>query len=84
MTLGNPGNGKAFPQVNGYSSSNRHSAVYLNNPGWNGSQTNLSPSNREGSVRARYPHIKDLQAKADIAVKNIDPRIPVRDQSHIV
>lgn len=34
--------------------------------------------NGGGPERARYPHIKDLQEKADFAVKTIDPRIPIR------
>ena len=33
---------------------------------------------RRESGAARYPHIKDLQEKAAVAVKTIDPRIPIR------
>jgi len=76
MTLGDRANGRVLSRVNGYTTSNRQSAVYLN-PGWNGSQPNLPTSTQDAPAQARFPHIKDLQAKVDTTVQNIDTRIPV-------
>ncbi|CAF9902848.1 MAG: ubiquitin-specific protease doa4 [Alectoria fallacina] len=34
--------------------------------------------NVTGPLNARFPHIKDLQGKANASVRNIDPRMPIR------
>lgn len=74
MTVGEPTNGHVVPRVNGYSS-NRQSAVYLSTPSWEDGRS--SGAGGDGPLTARYPHIKDLQEKAEQAVRNIDPHIPV-------
>ena len=74
MTVGSPVNGRVSNRSN---VSHRQSTAYYTNPHWNDSQPNLLLPNQDAPIQAKYPHIKDLQAKADGAVKNIDPRIPV-------
>ena len=76
--MGDPANGRVSSRGN---VSNRRSPVYSKNPHWNDSQPNLLLPNKDAPVQAKYPHIKDLQAKADAAVNNIDPRIPVGQDS---
>jgi hypothetical protein len=81
MTVGEPTNGHVYPRLNGYTS-NRQSAVYLSTPNWEDGQHGegrFSEARGDGPPTARYPHIKDLQEKAEQAVKNIDPYIPVCD-----
>ena len=79
MTVREPPNGHALPRVNGYIS-NRQSAVYLSTPSWEDGQAperGLYGASGDRSLAARYPHIRDLQEKAEQAVRTIDPHIPV-------
>lgn len=78
MTIKDPPNGRVFPQFNAYVPSNRQSAVYPSSPSWADSQRTNSTMNVTGPMNARFPHIKDLQGKANASVRNIDPRMPVR------
>lgn len=73
-----PPHGRVFPQFNAHVTSNRQSAVYPSSPSWTDSQRTNSTMNITGSLNARFPHIKDLQGKANASVRNIDPRMPVR------
>ncbi|KAL6714447.1 ubiquitin-specific protease doa4 [Lecanora helva] len=77
MTLGESITGKST-RTNGYASTKRQSALYTNNPSWNDSRSDLSLPNGDTPSQPRYPHIKDLQAKAELAIKNVDPRIPIK------
>ena len=79
MTVREPTNGHVVPRVNGCSS-NRQSAAYLSTPSWEDGQSGEGRSSGAGGDRpptARYPHVKDLQEKAEQAVRNINPHIPV-------
>jgi len=81
MTANERPNGQIPPQLNGYPPlppPNRHSAVYSSITSWSSSPNVNAGANGSGPCTARYPHIKDLQEKADIAVKTIDRRIPIR------
>lgn len=78
MTIRDPPNGRVFPQFNAYVPSNRQSAVYPSSPSWVDSQRTNSTMNVAGPSNARFPHIKDLQGKANASVRNIDSRLPVR------
>lgn len=77
MTLKDPANGRVYPQFNALVPSNRQSAVYPSSPSWTDSQRTKSTMNVIGPSNARFPHIKDLQGKANASVRNIDPRMPV-------
>ena len=79
MTVREPTNGHVVLRVNGCSS-NRQSAVYLSTPSLEDGQSGegrSSGAEGDGLPTARYPHIKDLQDKAEQAVRNINPHIPV-------
>lgn len=77
MTQGGFSNGRTVPRANGHFKTDRQNAVYSGAPDWNHSQANLSLPNGGGPMRSRFPHIKDLQEKAEIEVQHIDPRLPV-------
>lgn len=78
MTVKEPPSARVFPQFNAPLPSNRQSAVYPSSPSWADSQRTKSTMNVTSAVKARFPHIKDLQGKANASVRNIDPRMPVR------
>lgn len=61
---------------------NRHSAVYSNATSWSSSQDVNATVAKGGPGTARYPHIKDLQDKAAVAVKTKDPHIPIKSLLH--
>ena len=73
-----PPNGRVFPQFDANVPSNRQSAVYSTSPSWTNNQRTNSTMSLTGSMNARFPHIKDLQGKANALVRNIDSRMPVR------
>ena len=77
MTLGDSESGQPFTYANGYTPSNRQSAIESNTPNWEDGQQQRPDTDRTGFPTNRFPHIKDLQQKATMAVKNIDPHIPV-------
>lgn len=78
MTVKDPPNGRVVPQFNAYVPSNRQSAVYPSSPSWADSQRTNSSVNVSAPLNARFPHIKDLQGKANASVRNIDPHMPIR------
>lgn len=77
MTVGESASGQPFTRANGYTPSNRQSAIDLNTRSWEDGQQHRPDTDGTGLPTARFPHIKDLQQKALAAVKNIDPHIPV-------
>ena len=77
MTVGDSVRGQPFTYDNGYTPSNRQSAIDSNVPNWADGQQQRPDADRTGRPAARFLHIKDLQQKARMAVKNIDPHIPV-------
>ena len=82
MTIREPPNGRVLPQFVVKAPSNRQSAVYPSSPSWTDNQRTKSTMNVTGSVNARFPNIKDLQGKANASVRNIDPRLPVRQSQN--
>ena len=79
MTVREPPIGRVFQlPLNAYVPSNRHSAVYPSSPSWTDDQRTKSTMNVTGPKNARFPHIKDLQGKANTSVRSIDPHLPVR------
>lgn len=77
MTVRETSHGQSVPQSNGYARTNRQSAVYSSAPSWGGEQNASHGTNGESS-KARYPHIKDLLERAEVAVRNLGTHVPVR------
>ena len=48
---------------------NRRSGVYISAPSWNSEQDGL-PDGDTVTVRGRFPHIKDLQERARVIIRN--------------
>ena len=59
--LPGPSNGPVFPRINGYARSNGSSS---NRASWSGSQGSIGSNDGDVGPSPRYPHIKDLQARA--------------------
>lgn len=78
MTIREPPNGRVFPQFITHVPSKRQSAVYPSSPSWTDNQRTKSTMDITAATNARFPHIKDLQGKANASVRNIEPRLPVR------
>ena len=78
MTIREPPKGSLLSHFDTYVPSNRQSAVYPSSPSWADDKRTNSTMNVTASMNARFPHIKDLQGKANASVRNIDPRLPVR------
>lgn len=71
-----PTNGRALPQVNGYARSSGSDTIHSSRASWVGSQGSTGSSDGDRSTRPRYPHIKDLLAKAQ-AETNVTIYMPV-------
>lgn len=78
MTIREPPNGRVFPQFITHVPSKRQSAVYPSSPSWTDNQRTKSTMDITAATNARFPHIKDLQGKANASVRNIEPRLPLR------
>ena len=78
MTVRASPNNDGFLQSHGYARSNPQSAIYTSPAVWLGDQGVPISTNGKGAAKARFPHIKDLQGKANAAIKNTNPRLPVR------
>ena len=77
MALRAPPNGHVYTQANGFGLPNRQSSVYSDNSSWGGSQGSSDMHNGDLRPQPRYPHVKDLQAKADAAQEFTNIHTPV-------
>lgn len=75
MTLHSPPTGG----VNRRGSTNfdGHHVEYYNTQNWSTNQANTHNSNGGLPPKPRYPHIKDLQARADTAIRELSGFMPV-------
>lgn len=65
MAVRAPATGHVYIQANGFAGSDRQSSVYSSNSSWPESQGDVDVGNGDIRPKPRYPHVKDLQAKAD-------------------
>lgn len=72
-----PTNGHVIPQINGYARSSGSDTMNSNRVSWTGSQGSTGgSSDGDRPIRPRYPHIKDLLAKAQ-AETSVNIHMPV-------
>lgn len=77
MAIRAPPTGHVYTQANGFDRSDRQSSVYSDNSSRAGSQRDVDLGNGDLRPRPRYPHVKDLQAKADAAHDFVGIHTPV-------
>lgn len=73
MTINGPPNGGIVPQTIRSKNFDDHHPTYSNvQQGW-------SPDERDGKPldKPRYPHVKDLQARADVTISELSAVMPV-------
>ena len=77
MTVHLQTNGAADPQKNGSVSLSKYLPAYSDKISGPGGYGIISNANGVPTMEPRYPHIKDLQAKADQVIKELSVFIPV-------
>lgn len=77
MTLEPPPNGGINPRISGSPNIDDHRSSYSNVQDW--PPRHADAYDRDGGPlpKPRYPHIKDLQARADTTIKELSAYIPV-------
>lgn len=78
-----PTNGRGLPQANGYARSNSSDVNNSSRASWAGSQGSTGSSDGDRPTRPRYPHIKDLLAKAQTGT-NVNIHMPVGSTENLV
>lgn len=77
MTLNAPPNRGIDPQTDRSKNIDNHHSAYSNIQNWSPSDANTDDRDGGPLPKPRYPHIKDLQARADAAIRELSAFMPV-------